>query len=127
MPIESLKTIFFESVEETSMINIRRDVYGLMRTSVSEGLIIQRQGDHLEETEAFNLTYRHTKFGRCVRTIEQENREMRQAGMKVSQIEFEPRDAEGVEFNVIFEFAADQSDQHHGGDMGTVIEAGSLG
>lgn len=101
------------------MGEIRQLVYGLRRKLLSQRLRVVRGGDRHGETEAFDLIYNRTKFGRCVRTMEKENRAMRGAGIKVSRFEFDPRDAEGASYNFIIEFAAAQSDQHdHSGHRG---------
>lgn len=101
------------------MGDIRQNVYGLMRKELSQQLSIQRESDNQGEIDAFNLIYKRTKFGRCVRTMETENRAMRAAGIKVSRFEFDPRDAAGELYNVSIEFAANRSEQHdHGGQRG---------
>lgn len=110
-PIESLRKLFLDKVEEDTMNEMRPDVYGLMRKDLGQSLYIQRNGDQVEERAAFDMIYKDTKFGRCVRTIETENLGMLRAGIKVSHFEIEPRDYMGAGYNLTIAFQAEQIEE----------------
>lgn len=126
VPIESLKTIFLQKVQENTMGEARRHIYNLMGEILSERLMIQRGGIRHGENDAFELTYHTTKFGRCARTMETENLVMREFGIKVFHFEFDPRPGDAPDphtgepaYNVIIEFAVDHGHRHpHGGHWG---------
>lgn len=88
-------------------------IYGLMhKDNLGEKLIVRRGGSLDGETHAFNLSYNGTKFGQCVRTMENQNEVMRAFGIKVSQFEFRPRDFSGTYHNVIVYFEGDPIYRH---------------
>lgn len=126
VPIESLKTIFLQKVQEITMEGVRRRAYSLMGERLSERLMIQRGGNRHGENDSFELTYHTTKFGRCARTMETENLVMWEFGIKVAHFEFDPRPGDPPDprtgeppYNVIIEFAVDHGHHHpHGGHLG---------
>lgn len=110
-PIESLRILFLDKVEEVTMNEMRPDVYGLMRKNLGQSLYIQRNGGQVEQRAVFDMIYKNTKFGRCVRTMETENLDMLRAGIKVSHFEIEPRDYMGVGYNLTIAFEAEQIEE----------------
>lgn len=112
-PIESLRMLFLDTVQEVTMVDAIPYVYGLMhKEDLGQKLIVRRGGNLDGETHAFNLTYSGTKFGKCGRTMENENEVMRAFGIKVSQFEFDPRNSLGTSFNVKVYFDVDPSYHH---------------
>lgn len=109
-PIESLRMLFLDTVQEVTMLEAIPHVYGLMhKEHLGEKLIVRRGGNLDGETHAFNLSYHGTKFGKCGRTMENENEVMRAFGIKISQFEFDPRNFLGTSFNVKVYFDVDPS------------------
>lgn len=111
-PIESLRMLFLDTVQEDTMIKAIPVIYALMhKINLGQKLIVRRGGDLDGETHAFNLGF-NTKFGKCGRTMENENEVMRAFGNHVSCFEFDPRDLVGSSFNVIIYFEMDASYHH---------------
>lgn len=102
-PIENLRTLFFDSVQENSMDDALPDIYELLGRDLSQPLSLRRES-HGPEEEAFQLTYCGTPFGRCARTIETENQEMKQLGIKVLRFKFDvqPQNPSQPEFRYNF-------------------------
>lgn len=89
-PIESLRTIFFHTVTEDTMYHMRPQIYRHMGCELWENLDIRRGGDYQGERDAFDLTYKQTKFGQCVKLMERKNQVMKDSGIKVAQFRFRP-------------------------------------
>lgn len=113
-PIEYLQTLFFDTVQEDSMDRELPTIYGLLRRYPSQPLSL-RSGSHGHKQEAFQLTYCGTRFGRCARTIETQNGEMKTAKIKVLRFKFDvhpPSPAQpGFKYNFIVTFGKEQGSQ----------------
>ncbi|KAL1854487.1 hypothetical protein Daus18300_011408 [Diaporthe australafricana] len=103
-PIISLRTLYFEEVEEPGMIDTRREAYGMMRKSFGHHLTMRRGGSKFGEAVVFKDIYDKTKFGRSARTIVQEFQEMRDAGIRVKSFTFLPQRVEGFRYGDVFNF-----------------------
>lgn len=87
-PIEALQTLFFDTVQEISMDRELPTIYGLLRRDPSQPLSLRRES-HGHKQEAFQITYCGTRFGRCARTIETQNKSMKDARIKVLRFKFD--------------------------------------
>lgn len=114
-PIESLRTIFFQTVTEDTMCNLKSRIYGLMGYEGWEELDIRRRGGRPGEDAAFDLTCKETKFGRCVKLMETKNQAMKDAGIKISRLKFRPHNESELYYNFVVEFRGASSQQHNGG------------
>lgn len=86
------------------MSELKPIIYQIMRAQPGQPLDIPRRGGTEEEQDAFRLTYKRTKFGKCARTMETQNQAMKNAGMKVSSFEYIPQDAGGFYFHFAVNF-----------------------
>lgn len=114
-PIESLRTIIFQTVTEDTMEDLKPRIYGLMGYEGWEELDIRRRGGDPGEDAAFDLTCKETKFGRCAKLRETKNQAMKDAGIKISRFKFCPQNQSEIYFNFVVEFRGASSQQHHGG------------
>ena len=114
-PIESLQTIFFETVTEDNMDVARREIYQNMGLDLSERLTLRRRGHSREEKDAFKDIYNESKFGKCARTIVNQNENMRHSEIQVSRFQFVPKNDGGFYFHFIAVLKADSGSHHYGG------------
>lgn len=110
--IQDLRTIFIPVVTDDSMDAVRQQIYGRMGLELGQRLVIRRGGEP-GERDAFKKVSSKTKFGRCVRLIEEHNQAMKEAEIKVSAFKFNPRDEGGFYYDFVVEFRA--SSRHHQG------------
>lgn len=112
--IESLRTIFFQTVTERTMGVVRRQVYAKMGFELWEDLDIQRGGGRHGEVDAFDQICGETNFGKCVKLMETSNQAMKDAGIKVLFFKFRPHDDTGLFYNFAVELYMPSSHHHQG-------------
>lgn len=110
-PIENLRTLFFDTVEEDSMREMQPLIYLLLRKDPLQSVSLRRRSSDEDKQEAFTLAYQRTKFGRCARTMETQNQEMIDNGIQVSRFEFcvqspTPSQPE-IKYNFVVTFGVD--------------------
>lgn len=96
-PVRSLREIVFQTVEEPSTLEIRREVYIALGKEATTTVRL-RPDTH---GELFNRVLKDAKLGKCVRTIATEYIEMKEGHARVAQFEFKPQDAHGYYFHLV--------------------------
>lgn len=93
-PVRSLKEIVFQTVEEPSTQEVRREVYTVLGENASTTVRL-RPDNH---GELFNRVLKDTKLGKCARTIAAEYIEMKDGHAQVAQFKFKAQDPHGYYF-----------------------------